>query len=134
MRKALLTALFLACTVTLAACGQSNLDRANGEWTCDVKASFALRPAMDNFTLTPVGTEDTLRAFELSIDAKGKLMTLHTGEESIRRNINVVSDRGTSLVLTTPSEKIRIQFTTNDSFILYVEPYADAKIVFTRKK
>ena len=137
MRKVLLSSLLLTFTLALAACGSgSNLDKANGDWTCDAKATIELLPAEMKAQLAaaPGMAEAMFSAFKMNVDSKGKKLSVTMGPATETGDFTVVSDSGKSLVLNMKDDELHIDFTTDDSITVYSKKDANSKIVFARKK
>ena len=137
MRKAILFSLLLACTVALAACGSaSNLDKANGDWVCDVTATIAVQSESKNATPPPTGpiTEAIFSSLTLKIDSAAKKLSLSLGKNIRNEDFTVISDSGNTLVLQAGTEKMYFEFTTADSMTALDQEGKEKKLVFVRKK
>ena len=138
MRKVLLASLVLAFTLALAAfSSSSNLDKANGDWTCDAKATMALHPELkEQMAGATEMAEAMFSNFALNINAKDKKMSVSMGQMSESGAFKVISDSGKSLVLQMDGEndKLHIDFTTDDAITVYSEADQNSKVAFTRKK
>ena len=136
MCKALLASLLLAFTLALAACySTSNLDKANGTWLCDAKATMALRPEFKDYSEPHIRTiEGEFHLLSLNVDAKANTIHMLMRSVSEGGEFTVISDSGKTLVLSMQDDTVYIDFTTDDSIILYSEKYNNLKTAFTRKK
>ena len=102
MRKALLASLVLVFALALTACGgggsTTNLDKANGDWTCDIAATMALQG--DQFKDQPEAlamVEAMFSSFNLNINAKDKFgeTVLHTAfEKEDSTTIKLLIEKG----------------------------------------
>ncbi len=133
MRKTLLIFLLLTFTAVLAACG-SNLDRADGEWVCDGKATLALHPELQAIGVDPQEAESGFAEFTMSIDSKAKRLSARFASLVDDNEFTIISDGWSSLVFRIKDDRIHMIFTNDDSIITYSENKPDSKLVFTRKK
>lgn len=139
MRKAFLASLILVFALALTACGGStpatNLDKANGDWTCDIKATMALH---DEFKDQPdeamAMVEAMFSSFNLNINAKDKKMTIAMGQMSEGGEFKVISDGDNKLVLEMDGDKATFEFTSDESITMYSEKDPNMKLVLKRKK
>ena len=138
MRKALLASFVLVFALALTACGgssSSNLDKANGDWTCDIAATMALHG--DEFKNQPEAmamVEAMFASFNLNVNAKDKKITIAMGQMSEDGECKVVSDADNKLVLEMEGDKATFEFTSDDVITMYSEKDPSMKLVLKRKK
>ena len=139
MRKALLASLVLVFALALAACNggtsSTNLDKANGDWTCDIAATMGMQG--EQFKDQPEAmamVEAMFASFNLNINAKDKKITIAMGQMSEGGEFKVISDADNKLVLEMDGDKATFEFTSDDTITMYSEKDPSMKLVLKRKK
>ncbi|MDR2820417.1 MAG: hypothetical protein LBB60_07810 [Desulfovibrio sp.] len=130
--KRIALCLLLLC---LAACGPTNLEKLNGKWNCDVKASIALMDEADRkkMEMMPELAAMIIGAVSITVDSPAKKLTVGMGEFSDTSDFSVVSDSGSVLTLKTGKDTMRIAFKSNDTLEITNEG-DKKKVIFTRAK
>ncbi len=129
MKRVSLLLFALFALAMLTACGDGNLDKFDGAWQCDGKASLALSSPPPN---SPE-LESAMSSVCLYVDSSKKLLTVSAPGQSETLTFIVVSDSGKILEIAANRTQGRIEFRDDDT-ILYSSQKQQKPLVFTRTK
>lgn len=115
----------------LAACGQSNLDKLNGAWQCDGKATIVLHP--DAVGMGDMG-EKMFSAITMKFDVPGKKLIMGLGARTKTEELAVVSDSGKTVVLGGSGSKLSIEFQNDDAILVQDDKDPKKKLILRRVK
>ena len=122
-------ALFLLSLLT--ACGQSNLDKLNGAWQCDGKATLALHPEKPE--LKEMG-EKMFDAITMKFDVPGKKFSMSLGGLEKTEDLVVASDSGNTVVLGGSGPHLTIELRSDGTILAYDDKDSKKKLIFRRAK
>ena len=110
--RAYLAPLVLFMVFALAACGESNVHKADGSWQCDPAATIAL---LDDASkkmagMVPGLADGILQNVEFDLNAKSKTVTAGMFGIHGSAAFTVISDSGSSLVIKSGDNTIRLNF------------------------
>lgn len=129
MKRVSLLPFALFALTMLTACGDDNLDKFDGAWRCDGKASLAIASPRPN---SPE-LESTMSSVCLYVDSSKKLLTVSAPGQSDTLTFTVASDSGNVLEIAADETQGRIEFRDDDT-ILYSSQKQQKPLVFTRIK
>ena len=133
--RAYLVPLALLMAFALASCSASNLDKADGSWQCDPKATVAL---LDDASkkmagMVPGLADGILQNVEFDLNAKSKTVTAGMFGLHGSSAFTVVSDSGSSLVIKSGDNTLHLNFRDKNTLEISGGPEAH-KFVFKRVK
>ena len=133
MSKILL--ILLVVPFFLVACTKNNLDKANGEWDCNVRKSLELGEEIAQHHL-----EHTLHTYTLQIDTVAEKFFFNgvislQGPFTKGGTYTAVSDKQNVLTLRTKDFEAHITFVDNDNIIVWFDFFDFGEwLAFSRKK
>lgn len=140
MRNHLFLPLVLACALLLSACSGNNgnkLDKLNGKWQCDVKATLALieqKAPEEMETMRPL-MEGILTVTTADFNVKGGKVTLAVAGMGETHGFTLESEKGDTVTLKLDDGTLFIVEVKSDDSILFHEgDDTDKQLFFSRVK